>query len=98
MKLDTNDMISVTDASRFGLSRLVKDASEGRERVVVSNNHPRAAIVSMDTVERLRNIDEIEDDVKLLSLALARTLTDSGRRHSLDDVIEELGVDLEDEE
>lgn len=98
MKLDTNELISVTDASRFGVSKLVNDAHDGHERVVVVNNRPRAAIVGIETIERLRHLDEIEDDMRLLGLAWARVLTDSGRRHALDDVIEEFGIDLDDEE
>lgn len=98
MRLDTNELISVTDAGRVGVSKLVSDASSGHERVVVVNNHPRAAIVGMETVEKLRHLEEIEEDVKLMSLAWARTLTDSGRRHSLDSVLDEFGVDLDDED
>jgi hypothetical protein len=36
------------------------------------------------------------EDVKLIAIAWARTLTDSGERYSLDDVAAEFGVDLDD--
>ncbi|WP_344871379.1 hypothetical protein [Allokutzneria multivorans] len=33
------------------------------------------------------------EDQRLLALALVRTATDDGRRHSLDDVAAEFGID-----
>ena len=95
MKTDTRDMISATAAAR-DFSRISSEAAQGRTFVVVRNNEPTVAIVPVFQMERLDRIDELEDDVRLLSVALARMGTDDGARHSLDDVAAEFGVDLDD--
>jgi hypothetical protein len=41
--------------------------------------------------------DGADEDAKLAAVASARTLTDSGKRHNLEEVAAELGVDLNDE-
>ena len=93
MNVDTDDTISVTDASRYGVSKLVTDAENGRIRVVLRNNEAVAAIVNIPIMERLQRLDEMESDLRLLSIALVRSAADSGRRHDLDDVAWELGID-----
>ncbi|HSL07102.1 MAG TPA: hypothetical protein VK887_03895 [Pseudonocardiaceae bacterium] len=95
MNVDTQDLISVTEASNRGVSRLIQDAAQGRTQVVLRNNKAVAAVVGMDAVERLARLEELEGDLRLLSVALARTVTDSGRRYSLEEVAAELGVDLD---
>ncbi|WP_210407959.1 type II toxin-antitoxin system Phd/YefM family antitoxin [Allokutzneria sp. NRRL B-24872] len=92
MNINTEDMVSVTEANS-SLSRLLNDASAGRSRIVMRNNKPLAAIVSPEAAARLRHLEELEEDLKLLSLALVRTVTDDGARHSLDDVAAEFGID-----
>ncbi len=95
MSVDTQDLISVTEASNRGVSRLIQDAAQGRTQVVLRNNKTVAAVVGMDAVERLARLEELEGDLRLLSAALARTVTDSGRRYSLQEVAVEFGVDLD---
>jgi len=95
MKTDTRDMVSATTAAR-DFSRISAEAAAGRNFVVVRNNEPTVAIVPVSQMERLDRIDELEDDVRLMSVALARIATDDGVRHSLDDVAAEFGVDLSD--
>ena len=95
LNIDTRDLISVTEASNRGVSRLIQDAAQGRTQVVLRNNKAVAAVVGIEAVERLGRLEELEDDLRLLSVALARTVTDSGRRYSLDEVAAELGVDLD---
>lgn len=97
MQIDTNDVISVTEASTQGLSKLVNQVSEGRRFVVFRNNQPAAAIVDIKTMERLQYLESLEEDMKLIAIAWARTLTDSGERYSLDEVAAEFGVDLDDD-
>lgn len=98
MNFDTDDLISVSDASKRGVSSLINEAESGRQRIVLRNNKPVAAVVSMESVERLSRLDELEDDLRLLSVALARTVVDDGRRHILEDVAAEFGVDLDGED
>lgn len=62
---------------------------------MLRNNKAVAAVVGMDAVERLARLEELEGDLRLLSVALGRTVTDSGRRYRLEEVAAELGVDLD---
>ena len=95
MNVDTRDLISVTDASNKGVSWLIESAVQGRPQIVLRNNHAVAAVISIEAMEKLQRLEELEGDLRLLSVALARTVTDSGRRYSLEDVAAELGVDLD---
>jgi PHD/YefM family antitoxin component YafN of YafNO toxin-antitoxin module len=98
MRIDTNDVISVTGASTQGLSKLINEASKGRRLIVFRNNQPAAAIVDIKTMERLQYLEELEEDLKLIAVTWARSLTGSGERYSLEDVAAELGVDLDAED
>jgi hypothetical protein len=93
MNTDTRDLIGVTEAGQKGVSRLVADAENGRPQVVLRNGKAVAAIVSIDCMDRLQRIEELEDDLRLLSIALVRAAADSGRRYDLDEVAQELGID-----
>lgn len=95
MKFDTKDLISVSEISSRGLSSIISDAEEGRPKVILRSNKPVAAIVGIETMERLQELDEREEDFRLLAVALARAVTDSGKRYSLREVAAELGVDLD---
>lgn len=94
MKTDTRDLVSATKAAR-DFSSITTHVSNGRRIVVLKNNEPAVAIVPMSDIERLDNIEEREDDMRLLAVALMRVATDSGERHSLADVAAEFGIDLE---
>jgi prevent-host-death family protein len=91
-RVDTEDLISITEAAQAGISSLVRAAEAGREQIVLRNNKPVAAIVSM---ERLEQLQRLEEDLIDVSLAAARMMTTSGNRYSLDDVIEQLGYTRE---
>jgi prevent-host-death family protein len=91
--IDTADLISVTDAGKRGISALVKTAERGGRYVLVRNNKPVAALVSIDSLERA---EELEDRLLDVALGLTRLLTTDDRRHSLDDVLDRLGFTRED--
>jgi hypothetical protein len=93
MNVDTGDLISITEASNKGVSKLVTDAENGRPQVLLRNNRAVAAIVNIGSMDRLQRLDELEDDLRLLSIALVRAAADSGRRYDLDDVLAEAGID-----
>ena len=96
MLTDTRDLVSITEASR-SLSKLTQQVADGRTFVVLRNNEPAMALVPMAQMENLNRLEERESDLRILALAIARTLTDSGHRHDLDDVLAEFGIDLDDE-
>lgn len=96
MKIDTRDVVSVSDAGR-NLDRYVSEATAGRSVVIIRNNEPTAALVPLAAMDRLDRIDELEDDLLLWGVTLARTLTDSGDRYSLESIADEFGVDLDDD-
>lgn len=95
MSVQLRDLMSVTEAQKRGVSGLLQDAEEGRTRVILRHSKPAAAVVSIPRLERM---EEIEEDLLLMVATLSRMMSDSGRRHSLDDVAAEFGIDLDDED
>jgi prevent-host-death family protein len=91
-RIDTADLISISEANKLGVSGLVREAEEGHEQVVLRNNKPVAAVVSM---ERLEQLQRLEEDLLDVALASARMLTTGPARHSLDDVLAQLGYTRE---
>ena len=90
--VDTAELISISDAAKLGVSGLVRDAEAGHERVLLRNNKPVAAIVSMDRLEQLQ---QLEEDLLDVSLAAARMLTTGPERYSLDEVLARFGYTRE---
>jgi prevent-host-death family protein len=85
---ETDNVISVTDASESGLSALLRQAEEGRDRILVRNNEAVAVVMS---VERFEQMQQLQDDLYDITLVAARSVTTSGPSVSLDDVIERFG-------
>ncbi|HEV2013364.1 MAG TPA: type II toxin-antitoxin system Phd/YefM family antitoxin [Candidatus Dormibacteraeota bacterium] len=90
--IDTDDLISVTEASKLGLSRLLSDAEHGHDRVVLRNNRPVAAVVNMD---RLTELERLSDDLADVSLLAARLVLATPHRFSLDEVLDKFGFSRE---
>jgi prevent-host-death family protein len=82
------EQISVTEASRRGIARLVADAAHGTEVVVQRHGRPVAAIVGY---ERFTELEQLRDDLRDLALVIGRAVGDDGRRTSLDDVVDAFG-------
>lgn len=85
-------MLSISDASKLGVSALIREAEAGRERVLLRNNKPVAAVVSM---QRLEELEQLEEDLLDFSLAAARMLTTGADRHSLDEILAQFGYTRE---
>ena len=83
-----SEAVPITEAGRRGVSRLVTDAEAGHFTVLQRRSEPIAAVVGYRDVERLL---ELVRDLTDLALVLARAASDSGRRTSLDAVIEAAG-------
>ncbi|MBK8461427.1 MAG: type II toxin-antitoxin system Phd/YefM family antitoxin [Micropruina sp.] len=93
MKVDVRDIRSATQAARnFGA--LVDEVESGATIVVVRNNRPVTVMAPISMMERLDEIGEREEDLRLLALALTRAATSDGTLRSWDDVAAELGIDL----
>lgn len=90
--LSAAEILSVTQAAERGVSAIVRAADEGREIVVERHGRAVAAIVGM---QRLEALSELEADVRSAALVLSRLATDDGSRTTLDEVIASLGFDRE---
>ena len=90
--VDTDDLISISDANRLGVSALIREAEAGRDRVLLRNNKPVAAVIS---VKRLEQLQQLQEDLIDFSLASARRLTTGLGRHSLDEVLAQFGYSRE---
>jgi len=91
-RIDTAALISVSDANKMGLSALIREAEAGHDHVVLRNNKPVAAVMSM---QRLEELQQLQDDLSDISLAAARQLTTGSHRTSLDEVLSHLGYTRE---
>jgi len=80
--------LSVTEASRRGIARLVADAAHGVEVVVERHGRALAAIVA---IERFDELTRLRDDLRDLALVVGRAAADDGRRSALDDVVDAFG-------
>ena len=54
-RVDTANLVSISEATKRGISKLASDAANGREQILMRNNKPVAAVVGMD---RLNELDE----------------------------------------
>ena len=93
MNTNTDDLISVTELGN-NTSKYINEAANGRTWVVLRNNATAAVVTSPSNMDRLQRLDGIEEDLQLLTAVLARMATDSGKRHRLEDVAADFGVDL----
>mgnify|MGYP000645622243 CR=1 FL=1 len=90
--VDTEDLISISEANKLGVSALIREAEEGRERIVLRNNKPVAVVMGM---ERFEEWEQLLDDLSDITLAAARMLTSTGPSISLDEVLERFGYTRE---
>jgi hypothetical protein len=93
--VDTENLISISEANKLGVAALAREAEQGRERILVRNNKPVAAVVGIERLERLQQLEDLEDDLIDITLATARLLTSSGDRYSLDEVLAMFGYTRE---
>ncbi|WP_284297931.1 type II toxin-antitoxin system prevent-host-death family antitoxin [Homoserinibacter gongjuensis] len=96
MKVDTRDIRAASQVARnFG--QVTDEVEAGRMIVVVRNNTPVGVLAPVSLVDRLDAVDEREEDLRLLGLALVRLNTSSGDLVELDELAAELGVELHDD-
>jgi prevent-host-death family protein len=85
--VDTDRLLPISEANAKGISKLVSEAESGHDTVLMRNSRPVAAVVNVEKLERLERLETIESDLRLLAVSLTRMLSDSGNRHSFDDVL-----------
>lgn len=95
-RVDTANLISISEATRRGVSKLASDAENGREQILLRNNKPVAAVIGIDRLDELDELERLEEDMLDIVLATARMAGDAGKRYSLDDVLEHFGYTRED--
>jgi prevent-host-death family protein len=86
--IDTNSLLSISEASQKGVSALIRAAEEGQDQVVLRNNKPVAAVVSM---RRLDEQQQLREDLADVTMLAARMLTTDGKVSSLDEVLDRFG-------
>lgn len=92
MKIDDHrDIVGVTELANCS-SRLVRQAEAGRTIVVLRNNKATAALMGMG---KLQELEDLEEDLSLMALAIARLMTDGGNRTSHDAVLARFGLTRE---
>lgn len=82
--------LSITEASRSGLSALVAAAEEGRDTALSRHGKVVAEVVSAKEIAQLRQDRETLRDA---ALVMARFATDSGVRTTLDQAMEFFSLD-----
>lgn len=90
--LDHPREVSITEATQRGVAGIISDAEAG-DIIVTRRDRPVAAIVRVGRIER---IQEVLDDLRDLTLAASRVLTDDGARISFDDLLTAYGLSRED--
>jgi prevent-host-death family protein len=88
--LDHPHVVSVSDAAKCGVPRLVKDVEHGEDIVVERHGKAVAAVVSMRHLNELRRL---EADLREAALILSRAATDTGHRTELDEALTAFGFD-----
>ncbi|MGH3680472.1 MAG: type II toxin-antitoxin system prevent-host-death family antitoxin [Natronosporangium sp.] len=86
--LDHPREVSVTEATARGVAGIISDAETGD---IIVTRHHRAVAVIVST-ERMERIQEMLDDLRDLTLAVARSVTDDGARISFDDLLSAYGL------
>ncbi|WPF66337.1 MULTISPECIES: type II toxin-antitoxin system prevent-host-death family antitoxin [unclassified Corynebacterium] len=83
------ETISITTASRRGISQLVASAEKNQQVILSRHGQPVAEIVSTQEMATLRDDREKLRDAALI---LARFLTDCGERTDLDEALDHFGL------
>ena len=85
---ETANLISMSEASKRGVSALVREAENGREQIITRDDRPVAVVMSM---ERFEHFQSLQADFADLALAASRVLTSGSGHYALSDVLERFG-------
>lgn len=93
VQVDMDSLVSVSEVSSRGVSKLVTEAEGGREWVILRGSKPAAAMIGIERFRHLQELERLEHTVELLVTALGRLVTERDLdRHRLDEVLDELGL------
>ncbi len=92
MKIDSADMVSVSEANSRGVSKLVAEAEAGREWVILRANRPAAAVIGVNRLERLRQLEERESGLGYIITAFARMCFEGEHLIDADQLQKDLGI------
>ena len=81
-------VVSVSEATALGVAGLVREAEQGEDVFVSRRGRPVAVMLSVERLDRLR---DLESDLRDVALVMARSASDTGSRIGLDDAIAALG-------
>ena len=87
-----SSVVSVSEATALGVAGLVRAAEQGEDVFVSRRGRPVAVMVSVDRLDRLR---DLESDLRDVALVMARSASDTGSRIGLDESIAALGFSRE---
>lgn len=89
-----DEYVGMTEA-KTALARVVKRLEDGATDhvFVMRNNKPAAVLLGVEDYQNLRSLRALREHLEDALMIQRATSTDSGERHSLDDVLAELGVD-----
>jgi hypothetical protein len=90
--IDSATALLITEGHKRGVSRLAADAEAGHPTVLKRREVPVAAVVGYEELQRIAGV---ERDLIDVALVLSRAASDTGRRTSLDEVIERFGFTRE---
>jgi prevent-host-death family protein len=94
-RINTGALISISEADRMGVSSLIQRAEADGEQILTRHGKPVGAVVSIERLTELQDLEAEIDEAWDLSLAAARLLTTSEQRHSLDEVLAYFGYSRE---
>lgn len=83
-------VVSVTEAAKSGLPKLLREVELGEDVVVERHGKAVAAVVSMRHLDEIRRL---EVDLRETALLLSRAATDTGRRTGMEQVLTSFGFD-----
>ncbi|TXJ08118.1 MAG: hypothetical protein E6Q27_00125 [Aeromicrobium sp.] len=97
MKINVENIVSVSQVSQKGISWLVSQAEAGNDMLILKNSEPAVVVSHIDTMTRLSDLEEFASDLRLLAATMAREAVDSGERFDLNEVLNEFDVVLDGE-
>lgn len=69
------------------------ESGETNHVFVMRNNEPVAVLVPTSAYEQMQELEELKEHLEDALLVVEANAEDSGKRHNLDEVIAELGID-----